>query len=63
MEICYYRFAGLVRYLHPSDEELRVFSPPPVRDKREKKKVPTPYKGFYFVYKIKSGGWGGPFVL
>jgi len=33
------RFAGLVRYLHPSDEELRVFSPPPVRDKREKKKA------------------------
>ena len=33
------RFAGLVRYLHPSDEELRVFAPPPIRDKREKKKV------------------------
>jgi len=33
------RFASLVRYLHPSDEELRLLAPPPLRDKREKKKV------------------------
>jgi len=30
-------FAGLVRYLHPSDDELRVFSPAPRLDKKEKK--------------------------
>jgi len=31
-------FAGLVRYLHPSDEELRVFAPAPKLDKKDKKK-------------------------
>jgi len=34
------RFAGLVRYLHPSDEELRQFAPGPLyKDKRDKKKA------------------------
>jgi hypothetical protein len=32
------KFAGLVRYLHPSDEELRVFAPAPKLDKKDKKK-------------------------
>lgn len=32
-------FAGLVRYIHPSDEELRQFAPIPKVDKREKKKA------------------------
>jgi len=33
------RFAGLVRYLHPSDEDLRQFAPAPKVDKKEKKKA------------------------
>jgi len=33
------KFAGLVRYLHPSDEELRVFAPVPKMDKKDKKKM------------------------
>lgn len=33
------QFAGLVRYLHPSDDELRQFAPAPRVDKREKKKA------------------------
>ena len=32
------RFAGLVRYLHPSDDQLRVHAPAPKIDKKEKKK-------------------------
>jgi len=32
------KFAGLVRYLHPSDEELRVHAPAPKLDKKDKKK-------------------------
>eukprot|EP00092_Neocalanus_flemingeri_P020550 GFUD01022263.1.p1 GENE.GFUD01022263.1~~GFUD01022263.1.p1 ORF type:complete len:522 (+),score=162.60 GFUD01022263.1:223-1788(+) len=32
------KFAGLVRYLHPSDDELRVFAPVPKLDKKDKKK-------------------------
>ena len=38
--LSYFRFAGLVRYLHPSDEELRQFAPGPLyKDKRDKKRV------------------------
>jgi len=33
------RFAGLVRYLHPSDDELRQFASAPKVDKKEKKKA------------------------
>jgi len=33
------KFAGLVRYIHPSDEELRQFAPTPKVDKKEKKKA------------------------
>jgi hypothetical protein len=39
-----------VRYLHPSDEELRQFAPAPYKDKKEKKKVKTrilPLFAFY----------------
>ena len=32
------RFAGLVRYLHPSDDELRVHAPAPKLEKKDKKK-------------------------
>jgi len=32
------RFAGLVRYLHPSDDQLRVHAPAPRLEKKEKKK-------------------------
>lgn len=32
------KFASLVRYLHPSDEELRVYAPVPKMDKKDKKK-------------------------
>jgi len=32
------KFASLVRYLHPSDEELRVHAPVPKMDKKDKKK-------------------------
>lgn len=32
-------FAGLVRYLHPSDEELRQYAPAPKVDRKEKKKA------------------------
>ncbi len=40
IEINYFRFAGLVRYLHPSDEELRQYAPNPVvNTKKEKKRV------------------------
>jgi len=31
-------YAGLVRYIHPSDEELKQYAPAPLRDKKEKKK-------------------------
>ena len=34
-----FRFASLVRYLYPTDEELRQFAPAPFKDKKEKKKV------------------------
>ena len=33
-----FRFAGLVRYLHPSDDQLRVHAPAPRLEKKEKKK-------------------------
>jgi len=33
------KFAGLVRYLHPSDEELRTFAPAPRLDKKTVKKA------------------------
>ena len=32
------RFAGLVRYLHPSDDQLRVHAPAPKLEKKDKKK-------------------------
>jgi len=32
------RFAGLVRYLHPSDEQLREYAPAPKLEKKDKKK-------------------------
>jgi len=32
------KFAGLVRYLHPSDEQLRVHAPAPKLDKKDKKR-------------------------
>jgi len=31
-------YAGLVRYIHPSDEELKQYAPAPLRDKKDKKK-------------------------
>jgi len=33
------KFAGLVRYIHPSDEELRQFAPAPRVDKKDRKKA------------------------
>lgn len=44
------KFAGLVRYIHPSDEELRQFAPAPKVDKREKKKT---------RHQEKNGGGNG----
>ena len=35
---CIFRFAGLVRYLHPSDEQLREYAPAPKLEKKDKKK-------------------------
>jgi len=43
------RFSALVRYLHPSDEELRQFASAPVRDKREKKKARLAEKNGHMV--------------
>ncbi len=44
------RFASLVRYLHPSDEELRQFAPAPYKDKKEKKKVKTRILPLFVFY-------------
>ena len=39
VKMCYVsRFAGLVRYLHPSDDQLRVHAPAPKMEKKDKKK-------------------------
>ena len=35
---CIFRFAGLLRYLHPSDEQLREYAPAPKLEKKDKKK-------------------------
>ena len=35
------RFASLVRYLHPSDEELRLLAPPPLRYKMNEPLTPS----------------------
>ncbi len=47
------RFASLVRYLHPSDEELRHFAPAPYKDKKEKKKVITRILHLFFLTIIR----------
>jgi hypothetical protein len=52
--IIVYRFASLVRYLHPSDEELRQFAPAPYKDKKEKKKVKTRILPLIFCFKHSS---------